>query len=168
MELMFKGYRSFEAQPDDPLRLKWDAVRRSLAVPSITYKSISALNEDVNHRIFYLAELTGADVWQTPEQTWSLGNGDCEDFAILKYALLQPDTLARIVVGEIKSIAGNKPHAWCAFFDHGDWYALDSMFDQIIKVTDYINWLPMAAMWDEHVVRFGPEFTIADQLKEVA
>jgi len=96
-------------------------------------------------------------------------HGDCEDYAILKYAtLLQAGLSAaslRIVIGEIISIAGNQPHAWCAARIEGTWHALDNKFPQIIAIADYLNWLPLAAMHDASVVRFGREFTINDRIR---
>jgi hypothetical protein len=71
----------------------------------------------------------------------------------------------RIVIGEIKSIAGNQPHAWCAAYLDGAWRTLDNKFDQIIGVADYVNWLPLAAMHDASVVRFGREFTLNDMMR---
>ena len=46
------------------------------------------MNLRINQEIRYQEEPPGADVWQTPEETWAIKSGDCEDYAILKYALL--------------------------------------------------------------------------------
>jgi transglutaminase-like putative cysteine protease len=176
IDLAFAGFRSLQAGPDDPIRLKWDAVRTSLDIPEsalptvlagvgVGLEKITDRNALINFLIVYTPEPDGADVWQTPSQTLLLHRGDCEDFAILKYALLRKWGLpARIVVGEIKSISGNLPHAWCATYLDGHWLALDNKFDQLIKVGDYINWLPIAAMHDAGVVRFGREFSINEMI----
>ena len=173
--LVFAGYRSFDAGADDPFRTKWNAVRSSLElpagaeVPALTMAAIGAFNADINQRIVYTPEPDGGDAWQTPAQTLATSHGDCEDYAILKYATLLRAGLSvaslRIVVGEIKSIAGNQPHAWCAAYLDGAWRTLDNKFDQIIGVADYVNWLPLAAMHDANVVRFGREFTINDRIR---
>ena len=173
--LIFAGYRSFDAGAEDPFRIKWSAVRPSLdlpagaEVPALTMAAIGAFNADINHRIIYTPELDRADAWQTPAQTLATSQGDCEDYAILKYATLLRAGLSvaslRIVIGEIKSIAGNQPHAWCAAYLDGAWRTLDNKFDQIIGVADYVNWLPLAAMHDASVVRFGREFTINDRIR---
>jgi hypothetical protein len=47
----------------------------------------------------------------------------------------------------------------------GAWHALDNKFPQIIAIADYLNWLPLAAMNDASVVRFGREFTINDRIR---
>ena len=102
-------------------------------------------------------------------QTLAISRGDCEDYAILKYATLLrtglPSASLRIVIGEIISIAGNQPHAWSAAYLDGTWRTLDNKFDRIIGVADYVNWLPLAAMHDASVVRFGREFTINDRIR---
>jgi predicted transglutaminase-like cysteine proteinase len=166
-DLAFAGYRAFAAGPDDPLRAKWNGVQASLAnLPAdLSWHEVSELNSLVNRAIHYLAEPSGVDIWQTPAMTWAQKTGDCEDFALLKYAALaKAGVVVRLVVGEIKSISGNHPHAWCAAHLANEWHTLDSMFDQIMPVSEYINWLPLAAMHDDVVVRFGREFTINEIL----
>jgi predicted transglutaminase-like cysteine proteinase len=172
--LIFAGYRSFDAGADDSFRIKWNAVRPSLElpagaeIPALTMPAISGFNADINQRIIYTPEPDSGDAWQTPAQTLAILHGDCEDYAILKYATLLRAGLSaaslRIVIGEIISIAGNEPHAWCAAHIEGIWHALDNKFPQIIATAEYINWLPLAAMHDASVVRFGREFTINDRI----
>lgn len=51
-----------------------------------------AVNHAVNSMIAYKTDLEAhgvADYWQTPEETLRRGTGDCEDFALLKMALLE-------------------------------------------------------------------------------
>ncbi len=137
--------------------------------PRLRWRRSAAFNADINQRIVYTPEPDRDDAWQTPAQTLTTSHGDCEDYAILKYATLLRAGLSvaslRIVIGEIKSIAGNQPHAWCAAYLDGAWRTLDNKFDQIIGVADYVNWLPLAAMHDASVVRFGREFTINDMIR---
>lgn len=173
--LIFAGYRSFDAGADDPFRIRWNAFRPSLElptgaeIPALTMPAISAFNADINQRIIYTPEPDRVDAWQTPAQTLAILHGDCEDYAILKYATLLRAGLSaaslRIVIGEIISITGNEPHAWCAAHIEGIWHALDNKFPQIIATAEYINWLPLAAMHDASVVRFGREFTINDRIR---
>ena len=168
-DLSFPGYRSFGAPPDDPYRLKWDAVRPSLdgPLPVLNLSSPEDVDLVVNTAVKYLKEPSGVDVWQEPAVTWDLKRGDCEDYAILKYAILRKAAIpVRVVIGEIKSISGNEPHAWCAAYLDGAWRALDQKFPEIIKVSDYINWLPLAAMHDDTVLLFTPAktFTINQEI----
>ncbi len=176
-ELAFAGYRSYAAGGDDPLRRKWDGVRGSLLIDGaiawqFAQNAPEKLNLGINRLIKYQAEPPGVDVWQKPADTLLLGHGDCEDFAILKYALLAMSNVpVRLVVGEIKKLGngdldGNRPHAWCAAYLANEWHVLDQMFDRLIPVSEYINWLPLAACHDADVVRFGREFTINEILAE--
>ena len=58
------------------------------------------VNNTINQRIGYQHD-GGADRWQTPTETLSLAQGDCEDFAIAKFFVLhacgQPCGCARLV-----------------------------------------------------------------------
>jgi len=172
IDLTFPGYRSFEAAPDDPCRAKWDAVRVTFSDPldSLNLRSVEDVNLVINTAVKYSAELRGEDIWQPPSVTWTLKRGDCEDFAILKYAMLMKAGIpARVVIGEIKSLAsedGRIPHAWCAVYLDGAWRALDNKFDHLIKVSEYINWIPLAAMHDASVVLYaqGQTFSINERL----
>ncbi len=129
-ELAFAGFRLLAAAADDPVLAKWRGVRTQLACGPLRDAALSpgadmgAWNAHVNAAIRYQAEAPGVDVWQTPAVTLAQLTGDCEDFAILKYALLAASGVSepclRIVVGQIKSIAGNQDHAWLAFFHDGD------------------------------------------------
>ena len=171
-DLHFAGYSSHEAPPNDPLRTKWNAVRPSLysaPMPSMPF-DIAIENQRINSDIKYTPELQGDDEWQTPAQTWESRKGDCEDYAIVKYAALlksgMPEDHLRLVVGEIKSAMRNNPaHAWCAAYLNGNWCALDNKFVKIIRVKDYINWIPVAAMHGSSVVRYGSEFTMAEMMR---
>mgnify|MGYP007100049409 CR=1 FL=1 len=58
---------------------------------------ITAINTELNHAIRYKPDV--GDYWQAPSETFRLGTGDCEDYAIAKYyRLLQiglsPDDMA--------------------------------------------------------------------------
>ncbi len=172
-ELEFNGYQSFNAQPDDPLRLKWQAVRAPLdltQVPTVPLdlSKIARMNLDVNIGVKYVEEAPGVDYWQPPAVTLAKGTGDCEDYAILKYAILlksgMPEDQLRLVVGEIANDPVNLPHAWCALYLDGKWRALDNKFDQLADAETYINWVPKAAMWGDKVIRFGVQTTIDEVL----
>ena len=172
IDLTFPGYRSFEAAPDDPYRVKWDAVRGTFSDPleSLNLTSVEDVNLVINTAVKYTAELRGEDVWQPPSVTWTLKRGDCEDYAILKYAMLMKAGIpARVVIGEIKSLSvpdGRDPHAWCAAYLDVTWRALDNKFDHLIKVSEYINWLPLSSKHDASVMLYAPgqTFSINERL----
>jgi transglutaminase-like putative cysteine protease len=173
-ELVFAGFRTLAAAADDPLLAKWRAVRPQLDcgplrdAALVPGADLGEWNLHVNRVVGYLAEAPGADVWQTPAVTLARLAGDCEDIAILKYALLAaagvPEPSLRIVVGRIISIAGNQDHAWLALFRDGAWHALDCKFDPVKRVTEYLNWLPVAAVHADTGVIYGREFSIDEIL----
>lgn len=173
VELSFHGYRSFEVAPDDPLRLKWNSMRAELdfaGLPRVDpdLAAIAAFNLRVNQTVtFNRLESEDLSAWQTPEQTMMQAQGDCKDYALLKYAALQKAGVpVRIVIGEIASTYKKNPqHAWCAAYLEGAWRALDNMFSPIIKTDDYLNWIPAAALHDASVVVFGREFSIDEILR---
>jgi predicted transglutaminase-like cysteine proteinase len=167
-ELAFAGYWPLPAGADDPLRVKWNAMRANLDVSTIlppqpTLEGVSAFNLHINRIItFNPLETEDLSAWQSPKQTLMQAQGDCKDYTLLKYAaLLKSGVPVRVVIGEIKTVMKNNPqHAWCAAYLGGAWRALDNNFDQIIRVEDYTNWLPVAAMHDASVVKFGAQFSI--------
>ena len=152
--IQFTGYRTIKVGRSDPLSVKWKAVDKTWTDAKQT--DASELNSHYNHIIKYKSDTD--DHWQSPQETLDLGSGDCEDFAILKYAAVDLD--AQVVIGEIKSIRGNRPHAWCGVFVDGEWLVMDNLFDQLILPSEYINWTPIATMWENKLFRYGREFTM--------
>lgn len=85
---------------------KWDAVRTAgcdceqfqVAKDMSDIGKVAYVNKAVNFAIRYQDD--PADVWQTPNDTMKSGTGDCEDYAILKYAALKSLGVdVQIVVG---------------------------------------------------------------------
>jgi len=175
MEPVFKDYLGVEAPHDDQLRIKWDHVRlgfNQLLSLKLDSADLAKANDTVNKLIIYKEELPNVDYWQQPGETLTLGTGDCEDIAILKYRLLMehyPEEGMRLIIGNIKTItvaSGKKPHAWLAVYSSG-WKVLDR-FPQIIAPADYINWEPVAEIHASSVRLLGKAFKIADLLPPVS
>jgi predicted transglutaminase-like cysteine proteinase len=170
---IFAHYEKVEAA-SDTMRAKWSAVRdhldiEAMVIPLKTWEDAARLNRDVNHSLLYLAEAPGEDLWQSPALTLSLGAGDCEDFAILKYAMLLkagvPEDRLMIVIGNIATIqvaAGFMQHAFLIVYLVDGWCVMDSMFDHPIKPDDYINFTPLKGFSGEKVFWFGKQFRISD------
>lgn len=145
---------------------KWEAIRGSLTgLHSLEIKNWSdvlAINDKVNSSIEYRHELD--DEWQTPAETLKKRSGDCEDFAILKYALMLAGGIAEhmlmLIVGHIK---GTGDHAFLIADPFGDGArVLDSMFPQLIKPDEYINLTPIKGLSGERVFWFGEQFRMSD------
>jgi predicted transglutaminase-like cysteine proteinase len=170
----FNGYNSTVAPASDALLQKWWTLRSMPTFISeamdVSLVSLAATNKRINQAILYKAELFKSDVWQSPARTIEIGSGDCEDFAILKYASLlkagMNEAELAICVGQIKSIAGNRDHAWLGVNQGGVWRVLDCKFDQLISNNDYANWLPIVAIQGPKAILYGREFTIAEKLEQ--
>lgn len=170
MPPLFPDFIEREAQPDDPLRLQWQAARPAIeaftpeALIEIGAAAIADMNVAVNRRVAYRTDGAGADFWQAPSTTWDSKAGDCEDFAILKYAILRRSGMAeddlRLCIGEIIGLRGNRQHAWLGACLYDRWYALDNLFSHL-EPLPYLNWRPLAAMSADKVVRYDKPFVIA-------
>jgi predicted transglutaminase-like cysteine proteinase len=68
--------------------------------------SLQSVNNKVN-AYRYIPEAKGLDEWKSPAQFYADGGGDCDDFAIVKMALL-PDHETYIVIGYLPD---GTPHA---------------------------------------------------------
>jgi predicted transglutaminase-like cysteine proteinase len=95
-----------------------------------------------------LAQYGAIDVWSSPLITFATGAGDCEDYAIAKFAALRhagisPDDL-RIVI--MRDTIGGEDHAVAAARLDGHWLMLDNR--------------RMAMVEDLHVSNFRPTFVI--------
>ncbi|MEE8410438.1 MAG: transglutaminase-like cysteine peptidase, partial [Myxococcota bacterium] len=51
--------------------------------------TLNEVNRKINQLIAGNSESFGRDKWQTPMRSINRGRGDCEDYAILKYAALR-------------------------------------------------------------------------------
>ena len=95
-----------------------------------------------------LAQYGAIDVWSSPLVTFANGAGDCEDYAIAKFAALRhagipPDDL-RIVI--MRDTIRGEDHAVAAARLDGHWLMLDNR--------------RMAMIEDAHVSNFRPTFVI--------
>lgn len=92
---------------------------------------LAEVNRSVNQAIRYtsdLAQYGTPDLWSTPLVTLGSGRGDCEDYAILKYALLRDAGTApadmKIVL--LRDNLRREDHAVLAVRSDGEWMVLDN------------------------------------------
>jgi predicted transglutaminase-like cysteine proteinase len=95
-----------------------------------------------------MAQFGEADVWSAPLKTLASGRGDCEDYAILKYAALlavgmPADDLRLLVVRENRS---KRAHAVLAARHEGDWLSLDNKRFTLVSLRDAAEYDVMAAL----------------------
>lgn len=98
-----------------------------------------------------------ADHWSDPFETLLSNRGDCEDYAILKYAaLLQagiPRDDVKIVI--LKNFFPNESHAAVAARVDGQWLILDNRTLTLVRDTDVTRAIPEFVLDHEGVKRFN-------------
>src|ERR1700730_3173338 len=98
-----------------------------------------------------------ADHWSDPFETLLSNRGDCEDYAILKYAALLeagiPQDDVKIVI--LKNFFPNEDHAAVATRVDGQWLILDNRTLTLVRDTDVTRAIPEFVLDHEGVKRFN-------------
>jgi predicted transglutaminase-like cysteine proteinase len=98
-----------------------------------------------------------ADHWSDPFETLLSNRGDCEDYAILKYAALLeagiPKDDVKIVI--LKNFFPNEDHAALATRVDGQWLILDNRTLTLVRDIDVTRAIPEFALDHEGVKRFN-------------
>jgi predicted transglutaminase-like cysteine proteinase len=97
-----------------------------------------------------------ADVWSSPLSTFYRGAGDCEDYAIAKFAALRlagvsPDDL-RIVV--MRDTIRGEDHAVAMVRLDDHWLTLDNRRMAMVEDADVRNYRPLFVIDDRGVMRY--------------
>jgi len=133
-----------------------EAARRYLAIVDIGRKRegrvrLGWINRAVNMAVRPVSDWAQyglADFWASPLQTLTNGAGDCEDYAILKYAALRelgilPDDLRLVIVQDDKHEIG---HAVVAVRYEQRWLILDNRTMSILDAEDVRYYRPLFAL----------------------
>lgn len=106
----------------------------------------SNVNDMVN-RVRYINDSRNwgkSDYWETPTEFFSRG-GDCEDFAITKYASLRalgvPDSHMRLAV--VKDLQKNIPHAILIVYTESGPMVLDNQIKQMRRADSISHYKPI-------------------------
>lgn len=96
------------------------------------------------------------DVWSSPLVTFASGAGDCEDYAIAKFAALRlagisPDDL-RIVV--IRDTLHGEDHAVAAARIDGHWLMLDNRRMAMVEDGNVRNYRPLFVIDQDSVMKY--------------
>jgi len=98
-----------------------------------------------------------ADHWSDPFETLLSNHGDCEDYAILKYAALLeagiPKKDVKIVI--LRNVFPNENHAAVATRVDGQWLILDNRTLTLVRDTDVTRAIPEFVLDHEGVKRFN-------------
>lgn len=121
---------------------QWEAIKAErLHLP---HNGIGEVNSDVNAGWKYQRE--DRDHWQSPSEMMNSGAGDCEDFAILKRAIIGR---GEIVIGYDNVLGGN--HA--VLFVDG--VVLDCTHDKLLTPDEMPHFKPIMGMDDRRYWIFG-------------
>ncbi len=119
---------------------------------------VAAVNEYVN-KITYIEDKDNYgqnDYWATPEEFFARG-GDCEDFAIAKYALLKKlgITEDRMRLAIVQDTVKNIPHAVLIVYTDDGAMVLDNQSRQTKQMADVTRYKPIYSInsngWWRHL-----------------
>ncbi len=141
-------------------------LRRGLQIPKVNYMVNRLLSYREDSFLYEKGEY-----WASPVETVTRRAGDCEDYAILKYALLRDlgvkDEDMRIVV--LRDTAARQYHAVLSVRHNGKWLILDNRFSRVRFERDLPNYqalysLNAAGEWS-HTPNPGKPVKLAARLK---
>jgi predicted transglutaminase-like cysteine proteinase len=100
----------------------------------------------------------GEDVWASPLAAFTRGAGDCEDYAIAKFAALRLAGLAandlRILI--VRDAVRGEDHAVAAARLDGHWLTLDNRRMAMIEDADIRDYRPTFVMDRDGIRRYAP------------
>lgn len=108
---------------------------------------LQAVNRWVNHNIAYAEDRaiwSRRDYWATADETLQLGQGDCEDLAIVKYQMLLSLGVRRedLYLTLARDLARNADHAVLIVRQNGRYYLLDNSIDAILPAHVAYDYRP--------------------------
>jgi predicted transglutaminase-like cysteine proteinase len=98
-----------------------------------------------------------ADHWSDPFETLRSNRGDCEDYAILKYAALLQAGISKddVKIVILKNLFPSETHATVATRVDGQWLILDNRTLTLVRDTDISRTIPVFVLDHEGVKRFN-------------
>lgn len=127
------------------------ALSRAAAAASEPRARAEAINRGVNQAVRYVSDDVQhglPDVWSAPLQTLRTGLGDCEDYAIAKYALLlaagMPQADLKLLL--VRDLAVRQDHAVLAVRLDGKWSVLDNRRATLMEGRDLQSFMPLFAI----------------------
>ncbi|WP_439392981.1 transglutaminase-like cysteine peptidase [Bradyrhizobium sp. PMVTL-01] len=130
---------------------------------------LEEVNLGVNSAIRYVSDLVQhreLDRWSSPLASFATGKGDCEDYAIAKYAALReagyPDTDMRLLL--VRDRAVRQDHAVLAARLGGRWMILDNRWAGLREDNGDLNFAPLFAINHDGVHLFAKPYAKAAPL----
>ena len=132
------------------LERRFIALARS--APSADVRTrVEIINRNVNQAIRYVSDIEQhgvVDLWSSPLETLAAGIGDCEDYAIAKFALLQdagiPEQDLRILL--VRDTAVRQDHAVLAVRIDRGWLVLDNRRSGLSEASGLPYFMPLFAI----------------------
>jgi predicted transglutaminase-like cysteine proteinase len=126
---------------------------------------LQAVNREVNSSIRYMSDLAQhsvPDLWSAPLATFTTGFGDCEDYAVAKYAILREAGIAaddlRILLVRDRTI--RQDHAVLAARHENRWLILDNRHLALTEDTELGHFMPLFAIDHEGVKLFAAPYAM--------
>jgi predicted transglutaminase-like cysteine proteinase len=112
---------------------------------------LGQINRAVNLAIRYVDDFTAhglVDVWNAPFATLAKHSGDCEDYAIVKFAALLeagvPAEDVRMLI--VRNAARNEDHAVVSVRHEGQWLILDNRNLLMLTDTQHARYTPLLVL----------------------
>jgi predicted transglutaminase-like cysteine proteinase len=126
---------------------------------------LEAVSHAVNKAIRYTSDMAQhgvADLWSPPLATLTTRLGDCEDYAIAKYAVLREVGVApkdlRIVL--LRDTASREDHAVLAAREDGRWFILDNRRAGFYQDAALPHYMPLFALGQNGVQVFAAPYAM--------
>lgn len=139
------------------------ALTRSAAAAGDGRARAEMINRGVNQAVRYVSDDQQhgvPDVWSSPLQTLRSGLGDCEDYAIAKYALLlaagTPESDLKLLL--VRDLAVRQDHAVVAVRLDGKWSVLDNRRAALMEGRDLQSFMPLFAIDHRGVSLFAAPY----------
>jgi predicted transglutaminase-like cysteine proteinase len=120
-------------------------------------------NRTINVAVRYTSDIAQHDEpdrWSTPVSTLSTGRGDCEDYAIAKYAVLKETGVAdddlRLVL--VRDRRAGEDHAVLAVRSGERWMILDNRYDSVVPDAEIRHFTPLYAINRDGVALFAAPY----------
>ena len=124
---------------------------------------IEVVNRLINTTIRYTSDMAQhgvVDVWSAPLASVASGHGDCEDYAIAKYAALRDAGVAtndlRLLL--VRDRVARQDHAVVAVRSDGQWLVLDNRHLMVSEAAELPQFVPLFALGHEGVRLFAAPY----------
>ena len=136
---------------------------------------VGEINRAINLAIRPMKDLSQygvTDYWASPFESLTRGAGDCEDYAIAKYAILRAAGIEeqdlRLVI--VRDLRVRQDHAVLAVWIQGRWRVLDSRRFLMLDDTQLPDYEPLFVLADgtNQVVSYGEKVLVESTGRKIA